>query len=97
MINKIKEGKATPEEISKLEMKTGYTADELASVEDYNPEMFSEGGGDTFLVVNMAPENRSQGMIPMSRASRPGKTEYIPIFDPMQVAQLHTIHSLRVS
>ena len=97
LINKIKEGKATPEEISKLEMKTGYTADELTSVEDYNPEMFSEGGGDTFLVVNMAPENRSQGMIPMSRASRPGKTEYIPIFDPMQVAQLHTIHSLRVS
>ena len=98
LINKIKEGKATPEEISKLEMKTGYTADELASVEDYNPEMFSEGGGDTtLLIVDVPPENRSQGMIPMSRASRPGKTEYIPIFDPMQVAQLHTIHSLRVS
>ena len=98
MINKIKEGKATPEEISKLEMKTGYTADELASVEDYNHEMFSEGGGDTtFLILNSPTPSTSQGMVPMGRASRPGKTELIPIFDPMAVAQLHTIHSLRVS
>jgi len=100
LINKIKEGKATPEEISKLEMKTGYTADELASVEDYNPEMFSEGGGDTtFLVLNAPTPSTSQGMIPdgMGKKGRPGKTEYIPIFDPMAVAQLHTIHSLRVS
>ena len=100
LINKIKEGKATPEEISKLEMKTGYTADELASVEDYNHEMFSEGGGDTtFLVLNAPTPSTSQGMIPdgMGKKGRPGKTEYIPIFDPMAVAQLHTIHSLRVS
>ena len=98
LINKIKEGKASPEEISKLEMKTGYTADELASVEDYNHEMFSEGGGDTtFLILNSPTPSTSQGMVPMGRASRPGKTELIPIFDPMAVAQLHTIHSLRVS
>ena len=98
LINKIKEGKASPEEISKLEMKTGYTADELASVEDYNHEMFSEGGGDTtFLILNSPTPSTSQGMVPMGKASRPGKTELIPIFDPMAVAQLHTIHSLRVS
>ena len=62
--------------------------------------MFSEGGGDTtFLVLNAPTPSTSQGMIPdgMGKKGRPGKTEYIPIFDPMAVAQLHTIHSLRVS
>ena len=97
LINKIKEGKASPEEISKLEMKTGFTSEELTSVEDYNHEMFSEGGGDTtFLILNSPPPTApTSGMPPMGKASRPGKTEYVPTFDPMRVVQLHTIHSLR--
>ena len=97
LINKIKEGTASPEEISKLEMKTGFTSEELTSVEDYNHEMFSEGGGDTtFLILNSPPPTApTSGMPPMGKASRPGKTEYVPTFDPMRVVQLHTIHSLR--
>ena len=97
LINKIKEGKASPEEISKLEMKPGFTSEELTSVEDYNHEMFSEGGGDTtFLILNSPPPTApTSGMPPMGKASRPGKTEYVPTFDPMRVVQLHTIHSLR--
>ena len=97
LISKIKEGKASPEDISKLEMKTGYTVDDLASVEDYNEEMFGEGGGDTtFLILNSPPPTApTSGMPPMGKASRPGKTEYVPTFDPMRVVQLHTIHSLR--
>ena len=97
LINKIKEGKASPEEISKLEMKTGFTSEELTSVEDYNHEMFSEGGGDTsFIILNSPPPTApTSGMPPMGKASRPGKTEYVPTFDPMRVVQLHTIHSLR--
>ena len=59
-----------------------------ASVEDYNHEMFSEGGGDTtFLVLNAPTPSTSQDMIPDGMGKKkntPLQTEYIPIFDPMQ-------------
>ena len=100
LINKIKQGKASPDEISKLEMKTGFTADELASVEDYNEEMFGEGGGDiTFVVVNNdagSSVNGGQSTPPTARRIPPSN-EFVPVFDKLAVVELHQIHALGAS
>ena len=99
LINKIKEGEAPlgPDEISKLEMKTGFTSDELGSVEDYNEEMFGEGGGDITLILIMmqGPVNGGQSTPPTSTEEYPLQTEYVPVFD--KLGSNPSIHSLRCS
>ena len=100
LIQKIKNGTATPEEISKLEVETGFKAEEFASVEDYNPEMFSESEGNTtFLILDSPPAPTQMANIrpPTRRSSGSGGPQFIPVFDQMGIVNLHTIHSLRVS
>ena len=100
LINKIKQGKASPDEISKLEMKTGFTSDELASVEDYNEEMFGEGGGDITLIVfnNDAGSSVNGGQSTPPTARRiPPSNEFVPVFDKLAVVELHQIHALGAS
>ena len=100
LISKIKEGKASPEDISKLEMKTGYTVDDLASVEDYNEEMFGEGGGDiTFVVVNNDAGSTVNGgtSLPPTARRIPPSNEFVPVFDKLAVVELHSIHALGAS
>ena len=101
LIDKIKKGEATPEEISKLELKTGFNViEELASVEDYNEEMFGDGGGGvTFVVMNNDASSTATGgtSIPPSARRIPGQIQYVPIFDKLAVVQLHQIHALGAS
>ena len=101
LIDKIKKGEATPEEVSKLELKTGFNIiEELASVEEYNDEMFGDGGGDiTFVVMNDDPARTATGGTPSSPSVRriPGQIQYVPVFDKLAVVQLHQIHALGAS
>ena len=101
LIDKIKKGEATPEEISKLQIKTGFNvAEELASVEDYNEEMFGDGEGMTvFLVNNDATSTTVNGGVPTPpNVSRiPGGNQVVPVFDRLAVVQLHQIHALGAS
>lgn len=101
LIDKIKKGEATPKEISKLQIKTGFNvAEELASVEDYNEEMFGDGEGMTvFLVNNDATSTTVNGGVPTPpNVSRiPGGNQLVPVFDRLAVVQLHQIHALGAS